>query len=103
MRTTLDALKKELDANLNTKSADAVSEMIAHTAKVADIVLEMDKITGHYYDCTITLSEAFTTYISLAKQLHAESADSPLGFMQVAYEALLDDAEKLEAFIASLD
>lgn len=103
MRTTLDALKKELDANLLTKASDAVTEMIAHTDKVTDIVLEMGKVTGHYNDCSITLSEAFTQYISLAKQLHAESADSPLGFMQVAYEALLDDAEKLEAFIASLD
>lgn len=103
MRTTLDVLYNELTANLNTQSADAVSEMIAHTDKVSNIVLEMEKVTGHYYDCTITLSEAFTQYISLAKQLHAESADSPLGFMQLAYEALLDDAEKLEAFIASLN
>lgn len=103
MRNTLHALKNELDANLNTKASDAVSEMLSHSDKVATIVLEMGNVVGHYNDCSITLSEAFAKYISLAKQLHAESADSPLGFMQLAYEALLDDAEKLEAFIASLN
>ena len=94
MRTTLHALKKELDADLNTKATDAVSEMEAHTDKVTYILLQMGQVAVHYHDCRITLSEAFAKYIYLAQQLHTEAADSPLGFMQLAYENLLDDAEK---------
>lgn len=103
MRNTLRTLHNELNVDLNTKASDAVSEMLSHTDKVTNIVLEMGKVVGRYNDCLITLSEAFSLYISLATRLHTEAADSPLGFMQLAYENLQADADKLEAFIASLN